>query len=166
MVVLVLPYSFLNLNLFVIHHLIMLCSCFSSLYFTFVSFFFFFSSRRRHTRLTCDWSSDVCSSDLEECSLAPYTEPGRATDPLLNAPVDYIIEYRPCEPRFQPFSDENVGSRRRGCRIDVDPQRMRRVRRHKIADICAKNEFLMRAVAAAFQLDGQEGRVVHGDAAA
>src|SRR6266567_4890922 len=29
-------------------------------------FFFFFSSRRRHTRFDCDWSSDVCSSDLEE----------------------------------------------------------------------------------------------------
>src|SRR6266446_8976386 len=28
-------------------------------------FFFFFSSRRRHTRLQGDWSSDVCSSDLE-----------------------------------------------------------------------------------------------------
>src|SRR5438105_6813441 len=28
-------------------------------------FFFFFSSRRRHTRSTRDWSSDVCSSDLE-----------------------------------------------------------------------------------------------------
>src|SRR5256885_9658014 len=27
--------------------------------------FFFFSSRRRHTRLQGDWSSDVCSSDLE-----------------------------------------------------------------------------------------------------
>src|SRR5256886_9178709 len=27
--------------------------------------FFFFSSRRRHTRFDCDWSSDVCSSDLE-----------------------------------------------------------------------------------------------------
>src|SRR6266850_2883358 len=27
-------------------------------------FFFFFSSRRRHTRLQGDWSSDVCSSDL------------------------------------------------------------------------------------------------------
>src|SRR2546430_9840395 len=25
---------------------------------------FFFSSRRRHTRFDCDWSSDVCSSDL------------------------------------------------------------------------------------------------------
>src|SRR5205085_5316441 len=31
----------------------------------FVFFFFFcFSSRRRHTRFDCDWSSDVCSSDL------------------------------------------------------------------------------------------------------
>src|SRR6266571_9283529 len=27
-------------------------------------FCFFVSSRRRHTILTCDWSSDVCSSDL------------------------------------------------------------------------------------------------------
>src|SRR5256886_5108323 len=26
---------------------------------------FFFSSRRRHTRFDCDWSSDVCSSDLD-----------------------------------------------------------------------------------------------------
>src|SRR5688572_2062917 len=29
-----------------------------------IVFFFFFSSRRRHTRFDCDWSSDVCSSDL------------------------------------------------------------------------------------------------------
>src|SRR2546430_10069901 len=29
-----------------------------------ILFFFFFSSRRRHTRFDCDWSSDVCSSDL------------------------------------------------------------------------------------------------------
>src|SRR6266446_7338425 len=29
-------------------------------------YFFFFSSRRRHTRLQGDWSSDVCSSDLEQ----------------------------------------------------------------------------------------------------
>src|SRR6266480_7691385 len=26
---------------------------------------FFFSSRRRHTSVTCDWSSDVCSSELD-----------------------------------------------------------------------------------------------------
>src|SRR5256886_12211373 len=29
-----------------------------------IDIFFFFSSRRRHTRFDCDWSSDVCSSDL------------------------------------------------------------------------------------------------------
>src|SRR5712692_8129731 len=29
-----------------------------------IYFVFFFSSRRRHTRWNCDWSSDVCSSDL------------------------------------------------------------------------------------------------------
>src|SRR5207237_6917477 len=36
------------------------------------SFYFFFSSRRRHTRFKCDWSSDVCSSDLI------YFDPKRA----------------------------------------------------------------------------------------
>src|SRR6267143_1706506 len=38
-------------------------------------YFFFFSSRRRHTRWNCDWSSDVCSSDLPhafpECVCTP-----------------------------------------------------------------------------------------------
>src|SRR5438270_11923165 len=34
-------------------------------------YFFFFSSRRRHTRFDCDWSSDVCSSDLPSNSTAP-----------------------------------------------------------------------------------------------
>src|SRR5256886_13656752 len=33
--------------------------------------FFFFSSRRRHTRFDCDWSSDVCSSDLVASATAP-----------------------------------------------------------------------------------------------
>src|SRR5256885_7619046 len=33
--------------------------------FLLVSWFFFCSRRRRHTRLQGDWSSDVCSSDLE-----------------------------------------------------------------------------------------------------
>src|SRR5205085_10145307 len=37
--------------------------------------FFFFSSRRRHTRFDCDWSSDVCSSDLEHPRFLPLLEP-------------------------------------------------------------------------------------------
>src|SRR5215467_6236985 len=39
---------------------------------------FFFSSRRRHTRLQGDWSSDVCSSDLEATAGAVL-----ATQPVL-----------------------------------------------------------------------------------
>src|SRR2546430_10836791 len=35
---------------------------------------FFFSSRRRHTRFDCDWSSDVCSSDLGVLTIA-VTDP-------------------------------------------------------------------------------------------
>src|SRR5260370_18626440 len=39
--------------------------------------FFFFSSRRRHTRFKCDWSSDVCSSDLhsKQSAIAAATQP-------------------------------------------------------------------------------------------
>src|SRR2546430_3482498 len=44
-----------------------------------LSVFFFFSSRRRHTRFDCDWSSDVCSSDL--------LEGGIGGDPLGNLRV-------------------------------------------------------------------------------
>src|SRR5699024_12213214 len=36
--------------------------------------FFFFSSRRRHTRSKRDWSSDVCSSDLQIVSSGPDSE--------------------------------------------------------------------------------------------
>src|SRR2546430_13511706 len=40
---------------------------------------FVFSSRRRHTRFDCDWSSDVCSSDLvfnrEKTFLDPILRP-------------------------------------------------------------------------------------------
>src|SRR2546430_16705813 len=34
---------------------------------------FFFSSRRRHTRFDCDWSSDVCSSDLDDYVTKPFS---------------------------------------------------------------------------------------------
>ena len=48
---------------------------------------FFFSSRRRHTRLRRDWSSDVCSSDLDDfASLADEDEMG-----LLAEFWDFII---------------------------------------------------------------------------
>src|SRR5882762_10939269 len=36
--------------------------------------YFFFSSRGRHTMFKCDWSSDVCSSDLEQLGRAEIRE--------------------------------------------------------------------------------------------
>src|SRR5207237_5803407 len=35
---------------------------------------FFFSSRRRHTRFKCDWSSEVCSSDLSQDLIVGYRD--------------------------------------------------------------------------------------------
>src|SRR2546430_4266222 len=43
--------------------------------------FFFFSSRRRHTRFDCDWSSDVCSSDLSRQGSPPPPQCGGLTLP-------------------------------------------------------------------------------------
>src|SRR5260370_36886240 len=45
--------------------------------------YFFFSSRRRHTRFKCDWSSDVCSSDLEFTFV-----PGKFTRARANGPLN------------------------------------------------------------------------------
>src|SRR3989475_9105494 len=46
--------------------------------------FFFFSSRRRHTRFDCDWSSDVCSSDLRHQFLT------RQYDDLVQAKAELL----------------------------------------------------------------------------
>src|SRR2546422_9154384 len=68
-------------------------------------FFFFFSSRRRHTRCSRDWSSDVCSSDLQEW---------RMTAPTVNA--TYSASYNDITfpagilqaPFFDPDADDAV----------------------------------------------------------
>src|SRR5205807_6800123 len=69
---------------------------------------FFFSSRRRHTRLQGDWSSDVCSSDLERFSFRRREEKRRAIDVLLLATERFVRGSEPDEVstiRFTPFRD-------------------------------------------------------------
>src|SRR5215204_7473637 len=39
-----------------------------------------FSSRRRHTRSLCDWSSDVCSSDLDRVAAYRREDAGREAE--------------------------------------------------------------------------------------
>src|SRR5205085_6684215 len=46
------------------------------------------SSRRRHTRFDCDWSSDVCSSDLERELRTTYTNAYR----IHTAPEEVVID--------------------------------------------------------------------------
>src|SRR5438046_9793931 len=46
-------------------------------------YFFFFSSRRRHTRLVSDWSSDVCSSDLQNDGRGHFTDVTKRLAPEL-----------------------------------------------------------------------------------
>src|SRR2546430_8388561 len=53
----------------------------------FFEFFFFFSSRRRHTRFDCDWSSDVCSSDLFNQAFASTTGQDTAVSPYPPQPL-------------------------------------------------------------------------------
>src|SRR5699024_11249937 len=52
--------------------------------------FFFFSSRRRHTRSKRDWSSDVCSSDLNE------TFSSSSTHLLINHVSKICLDFSNC----------------------------------------------------------------------
>src|SRR5688500_20096580 len=66
--------------------------------------FFFFSSRRRHTRLQGDWSSDVCSSDLEDARHpgADQHHEGR----LFNAQILQLTVSRRQPPDHGPLRSE------------------------------------------------------------
>src|SRR5256886_7804195 len=60
-----------------------------------VCLFFFFSSRRRHTRFDCDWSSDVCSSDLSGAQPA-----GEAAAPPVSPPMAALSRARATVEKF------------------------------------------------------------------
>src|SRR2546430_6400366 len=59
-----------------------------------VYFAFFFSSRRRHTRFDCDWSSDVCSSDLLAARLVGLDLPLRHLEPVRRVPEEDHAQHR------------------------------------------------------------------------
>src|SRR2546427_6011285 len=57
---------------------------------------FFFSSRRRHTRFDCDWSSDVCSSDVavDDCGvrISPLIVAGQVHGGLAQGIAQALLE--------------------------------------------------------------------------
>src|SRR2546430_3840298 len=76
-------------------------------------FFFFFSSRRRHTRFDCDWSSDVCSSDLAIEEYLAATADRDTLDLLLPKLID-IIDHHVRGTRFGIGVDPTDGLLRQG----------------------------------------------------
>src|SRR5689334_23674317 len=75
---------------------------------------FFFSSRRRHTRWNCDWSSDVCSSDLRRVRLGLLlSEVGRqnniqvTADELNRAVLDEARRYPGQERKVYEWYQKN-----------------------------------------------------------
>src|SRR5690242_20850867 len=77
--------------------------------FFFFFFFFFFSSRRRHTRLTCDWSSDVCSSDLRD-GRPPGRDPARADRERLSRSAPRVARRVPRRRRAQDRKSTRLNS--------------------------------------------------------
>src|SRR2546430_4044150 len=68
-------------------------------------FFFFFSSRRRHTRFDCDWSSDVCSSDLSSLRRMPDT---RSSDSSAASMASMHCQYSPSSRAVTARSEEHT----------------------------------------------------------
>src|SRR5260221_6275431 len=60
---------------------------------------FFFSSRRRHTISLCDWSSDVCSSDL--CPDSTSRKGGTTNDRCRDG-IKFVANAKPRLPRTNP----------------------------------------------------------------
>src|SRR2546430_13811928 len=96
--------------------------------------FFFFSSRRRHTRFDCDWSSDVCSSDLRGVDkglvhvfVDASADPAMAVQIVLNAKaqrpsvcnaLETLLVHREIAPRLLPSLAARLaaaGVEPRGC---------------------------------------------------
>src|SRR5258707_13213399 len=104
-----------------------LCCC--------LHYFFFFSSRRRHTRYWRDWSSDVCSSDLETLKalirlFEPGVQPGATEetagavvlgDEATEEPVEVLHRLDQAERAAMPVVDGDVLETRSQARRGQEP---------------------------------------------
>src|SRR5256885_4386221 len=76
--------------------------------------YFFFSSRRRHTRLQGDWSSDVCSSDLEIIGANDWSFERASNEEMLAE-----VAGRWCSYRLFFFWQEEISAMQFSCQFDL-----------------------------------------------
>src|SRR5260370_3203065 len=71
----------------------------------------FFSSRRRHTRFKCDWSSDVCSSDLSAPAypLEEVIDPTGAGDAFAGGLLGYLATVEPQQDGYYSIDEIKRG---------------------------------------------------------
>ena len=102
------------------------CCFFFFFFFYFFIFFFFFKQKTAYEILTCDWSSDVCSSDLHgwfQCfsvkelkvPMVPYLEIGGSNVSCLGTEISKSSLLK--HGWFQCFSVKEIG--RASCRERV-----------------------------------------------
>src|SRR2546429_4456739 len=87
---------------------IMLCNC-GVIRRANIFVYFFFSSRRRHTRCSRDWSSDVCSSDLENAAKRRWLHAKSQIEPVGGEALDHKTRSeerrvgKECRSRWSPY---------------------------------------------------------------
>src|SRR2546430_9450343 len=80
---------------------------------------FFVSSRRRHTRFDCDWSSDVCSSDLLHRVLAGDSLDAHAYDTISGG--DWLSDQDAVEAFVREAPQEMLRLEHWGCPWSREP---------------------------------------------
>src|SRR5207237_5953918 len=92
---------------------------------------FFFSSRRRHTRFKCDWSSDVCSSDLTHFFWVYLNnfegDDSTISRSLLDSLIEGFMEDKAIIERQQKTFEEDPGFRPLAILADAPLAHFRRV---------------------------------------
>src|SRR2546430_9101642 len=86
---------------------------------------FFFSSRRRHTRFDCDWSSDVCSSDLLMWKSTRRVSTWMGTDDpsVIDRSIEYRFSTHPGSLRSEEHTSELQSQSNLVCRLLLEKKK-------------------------------------------
>src|SRR2546430_15465339 len=94
--------------------------------------FCFFSSRRRHTRFDCDWSSDVCSSDLSHQKSVQVSQSGTFQIPGSRPPKKTEAGSMSSSALHSRSEERRVGKE---CRSRWSPYHLKKKKKYIVANM-------------------------------